>query len=182
MSNMTNAPRDFNLAKPSKVINRIAVPSPLLTGKSIHSRFPTQLMNTAPYSCQCGFRYSPNFFPVSCCVASVALPAKAAIVHILFNVAANAHTQRLATRHIAFFVTVVTTCFFMATGQLELGRRMIEIPCFPGSRVVAAFALDAEASLVLVFLFVALDTGRGRIAEGRRQMTFLALNTSMTAG
>ena len=115
-------------------------------------------------------------------MTSVALAAEAAIMHILFNVAANAHTQRLATRHVAFFVTVVTTCFFMAAGQLELGRRMIEIPCFPGSRVVTAFALDAKASLVLVFLFVALDTGRGRIAEGRCQVTFLALNTSMTTG
>lgn len=115
-------------------------------------------------------------------MASVALPAEAAVMHILLGVATDTHAQGLAARHIGFLVAVVTQCLFMAAGQRVLGCRVIEIPRLPGSRVVTAFAFDAEAPLVLVILLVALVTDHGRIAESRRQVTFLAFDLGMAAG
>lgn len=113
-------------------------------------------------------------------MAALALTAETAIVHVVLEMAIHA---RLADPgRPAILVAVVTGHFGMATIQNKFRRVVIEVPGFPGARVVTHLALDAEAALVLVIFLMTSIAGRWRIMEGRSLMAFFALCPCMATG
>jgi hypothetical protein len=113
-------------------------------------------------------------------MAFLALPAKAAIVHIILVMAADAcHRQdRLAGN--GFLVTAVAIQISMPAIQFETGPgSVVKVPQPPVTRVMAAFTLHAETALVDVILVVARHTFRFGILELRRDVTFVAVHDEM---
>ena len=63
--------------------------------------------------------------------------------------------------------------------QLEARRRVIEIPGFPRSGVMANLALPAVATFVFIVFLVAAVARQRRVLEGRRQVALLAFDLSV---
>lgn len=117
-------------------------------------------------------------------MADFALNTEAAVVNILASVAADTgpvdnrlHGLRVGRN----LVTGVAICLSVRAVKRKTGLAVIEVPSLPRAGAMAGFALDAEDALVHVLLFMAAVTVSRCGPEGRRLVTFLALDAGVAA-
>ena len=88
-------------------------------------------------------------------MTALALGSKAAVMHILTNMAAAAYLgQDHFTPHRPL-VILIATGLFMRAVEFEAGLVVIEVPRLPIARVVAILAFRTELALVHIIFLVA---------------------------
>lgn len=77
-------------------------------------------------------------------------------------------------------MTRITVQIFVRTIKPESGlRAVIELPQEPAVRVVAAFTIWSQGTLMFIICLMAFDTGERRLMKGRSKVTFLAWRCCM---
>lgn len=115
-------------------------------------------------------------------MAFLALPAEAAVMHVVLVVTAHAPHRQDGLAGDRFSVTAVAIQAPMSAIQPEAGTGIVvEVPQPPITAVMAAFALFAETPLVNVILVVTRHAFRPGILELSRRMAFPAFHDEMPA-
>lgn len=115
-------------------------------------------------------------------MATIAVPAEPSVVHVVDLV--TAHAGRAGAHPRRHWTLVTSLALQPAVPAVERERRapvMIEIPAFPGTRVVAILATRSETQLVLVVVAVTADACRGDVFKRRRQMALVASDLRVRA-
>lgn len=114
-------------------------------------------------------------------MALLALRAQPALMDIVCGVTAVAAALKTSDCRRCVAMAFLAVDLAVCAVQRKSGLAMIEVPGFPGTSVVTAVALDTEAPVMFVILFVATIAGLRCVMERWRQVALLALDLAMTA-
>lgn len=92
-------------------------------------------------------------------MATFALATECTAMNVILHMAGDTCPTRLARSGFCLLVALLALDLAMPTIKQEAGRRMIEIPGFPGTGSVADLAFLAVAALMFVILLVAPVAG-----------------------